>query len=610
MTDQLEEIKSKIDIVSFISEYLPLKKAGRNFKALCPFHSEKTPSFIVSPERQIWHCFGACNDGGDIFKFLMKMENLEFPEALQVLAKRAGVKLVTSYQASEQGKLREKIFQINHLASEFYHYLLINHHSGKSCLDYVLGRGIKKQLIETFKLGWAPNLWDSLIKFLSKKGYTFSDLETAGLIIKAPSSNIQAPKYYDRFRGRLIFTLRDHRGNVVGFAGRKIPPAAGSRPEAEEQEAKYINTPETPVYIKGNVLYGLDVAREAIKKQNSAIIVEGEFDAISSFQAGVSNVVAIKGSALTEGQVGLLKRFSQNINLALDTDLAGDEAARRGIEIADRAGFSIKVVKLAQGKDPDECIKINPSLWQKAVKAAVPVFDYFLDSALSRHDRETAEGKRKIGDETIPVLAKISNPIVQAHYLQRLARLLEVSEEVISRAARTLGKKEEIGPSLPAAIPSERSASGRTREQLLEEQLLALVLQSEEPRQIMEDGRWKMEDGILMTPSIKKIFKLLTDYLASTTKKFKIGEFVKTLPAELVPTVDQAYLADLGKTLQDKKLFERELEKTVNEIKKISLKKKLISLADKMKQAKKSELALLTQEYRQIATELKECQST
>ncbi|MBI5465224.1 DNA primase [Candidatus Gottesmanbacteria bacterium] len=603
--DQLEEIKSKIDIVSFISEYLPLKKTGRNFKVLCPFHSEKTPSFIVSAERQIWHCFGGCSDGGDIFKFLMKMENLEFPEALQVLAKRAGVKLVTSYQASEQAKLKEKILKINHLASEFYHYLLTNHRSGKSCLDYVLGRGIKKQLIETFKLGWAPNLWDSLIKFLSKKGYAFSDLETAGLITHNPQPLGASPRgeptthpsnYYDRFRGRLIFTLCDHRGNVIGFAGRTLDPKA--------TEAKYINTPETPVYVKGNVLYGLDVTREAIKKQNSAIIVEGEFDLISSFQAGVSNVVAIKGSALTEGQVGLLKRFTQNINLALDTDLAGDEAARRGIEIADRAGFSIKVVKLAQGKDPDECIKINPNLWQKAVKAAIPVFDYFLDSALGRFDRQTAEGKRKIADETIPVLAKITNPIVQAHYLQRLARLLEVSEEVISRAARTLAKKEEIGPSLPAAIPSERSASGRTREQLLEEQLLALVLQSEEPRTVGEVGEF------LSVPSVKKIFKLLREYLASTTKKFRIGEFVKTLPAELVPTVDRAYLADLGKTLQDKKLFERELEKTVNEIKKISLKKQLLSLAEKMKQAKKSQLVQLTQEYRQTAAELKKCQTS
>jgi len=593
MVDQLEEIKSKIDIVSFVSEYLPLKKAGRNFRALCPFHSEKTPSFIVSPERQIWHCFG-CQKGGDIFGFLMQVENLEFPEALQVLAKRAGVKLVTSYQASEQAKIREKIFKINHLASEFYHYLLLNHRSGKQALDYLLGRTVSKKLMETFKLGWSPNLWDSLIKFLTKKGYTLADLETAGLVVKSEGS------FYDRFRGRLIFTLRDHRGNVIGFAGRTLDPKA--------TEAKYINTPETPVYIKGNVLYGLDVTREAIKKEDKSIIVEGEFDLISSFQAGAANVVAIKGSALTEGQLNLLKRFTQNISLALDMDIAGDAAARRGIEIADAAGFSINVVKLPAGKDPDECVKLNPSLWKKSVKNAIPVFDYFIDSAAARYDRKTAEGKRKIGDELLPVLAKISNPIVQSHYVQRLARLLEVSEEVIARTAQKIIKEKEVGTVRKTAPLPAQSANWQTREQLLEEQLLALILQNEDPHAVMADDRLQMTDKYLSSPSVKRIFKLLIEYLTSLRGKFKIKDFIKTIPAELVQTVDRAYLLDLGKTLEDKNLFSRELEKTILEIKKITLKKRLLSFAEKMKQAKKGELTLLTTEYRQVAAELKKCQ--
>lgn len=588
--DQLEEIKNKIDIVSFISEYLPLKKAGRNFKALCPFHSEKTPSFIVSPERQIWHCFG-CGAGGDVFGFLMKMENLEFPEALEILAKRAGIKLVRSYQASEQAKLKEKILKINHLASEFYHYLLTSHRSGKQALDYLLGRGISKKSIETFSLGWAPNLWDALIKFLTKKGYTHSDLETAGLVVKSEGS------FYDRFRGRLMFTLRDHRGNVVGFAGRTLDPVA--------TEAKYINTPETPVYIKGNVLYGLDLTREAIKKEDKVIIVEGEFDLISSFQAGVSNVVAIKGSALTEGQTNLLKRYTQNISLALDTDLAGDAAARRGIEIADAAGFSIKVVKLPQGKDPDECIKISPNLWQKAVKEAIPVFDYFLDLAVSRFDKNTAEGKRKIGDEVIPLLAKITNPIVQAHYMSCLANLLSVSEEVIAEAAKKISKKEAI-ELVPSPILSPAKVS---RPQLLEEQLLAMILQSEEPETVITDEGLERTGEYLSTPSLKRIFKLLNEYLTTSAKKFKIAEFVKTLPVELAPTVDKLYLQDLGKILEDKKLFGRELQKTIVEIKKISLKEQLLSLAERMKQAEKSDLDLLTREYRQVAGELKKYQS-
>ncbi len=597
MADQLDEIKGKIDIVPFISEYLPLKKAGRNFKALCPFHAEKSPSFIVSPERQIWHCFG-CQKGGDIFGFLMAMENLEFPEALEILAKRAGVKLVTSFQASEQAKLKDKIFKINHLAGEFYHYLLLNHKAGKPALDYVLGRGVSKKSMETFSLGWAPNQWDALLKFLTKKGFTFNELETAGLIIK--SANTQAPgsKYYDRFRGRLMFTLKDQRGNVVGFAGRTLDP--------QTTEAKYINTPETPVYIKGNVLYGLEVTKEAIKKEDKAVVVEGEFDLISSFQSGVANVVAIKGSALTEGQVNLLKRFTQNIILALDMDLAGDAAARRGIEIADNAGLSIKVVKLPEGKDPDECARTDSSLWLRAVKNALPFFDFLLDSAVSRHGQETAEGKKRIGDEVIPILARIANPIVQAHYLSKLANLLSVSEEVISETAKKMVKKGELAQ----VSPSTTAAVKAPRQQFLEEELLAMILQSEDPHAFLDDSS---ADDLLMTDELfgetrKKIFLKIKEYLKKEPK-FKIDNFVKSLPAELVPTVDRLYLLDLGGLLEDKKLGEKERKKTTIEIKKIALREKLLLLSQKLKAAKGKETETLGQDYRLTAAELKKYQA-
>jgi len=555
-------------------------------------HSYVTKNFAVAN----------CNEGGDIFKFLMKIENLEFPEALEILAKRAGVKLVKSYQTSEQAKLKEKILKINHLASEFYHWLLLNHPSGKKALNYVLGRGIKKQAIETFKLGWAPNLWDSLIKFLSKKGYAIADLETAGLVIRQPTTNNRQPNYYDRFRGRLMFTLCDHRGKVVGFAGRTLDPKA--------TEAKYINTPETPVYIKGNLLYGLDVTYEAIKRENSAIIVEGEFDAISSFQAGVSNVVAIKGSALTEGQVNLLKRYTQNIILALDTDLAGDEAARRGIEVADKAGFSIKVVKLPQGKDPDECIKINPSLWQKAVKTAIPIFDYFLDSAVSRYDKTTAEGKKKIGEEVLPILAKITNPIVQAHYLSKLANLLLVSEEVLVRVAQKIAKEKEIETPKIIGPFIAQSTKSLSRDQLLEEQLLALILQSQELRQVLKERNWEIGIEYLSLPSISRILNLLIQDLKEAKKEFKITDFLKKLPPELLPIADRAYLLDLGKTLEDKKIFNRELDKTLNEIKKSYLKKRLLFLAKEIKKVGEKELTALREEYRQTALELKKCHAS
>jgi len=329
MTD-VELVKSKIDIVSFLSDYITLKKAGRNFKALCPFHSEKTPSFVVSPERQSWHCFGSCGEGGDVISFLEKWENLEFLEALRILAKKVGVTL-SNYTPSSQTQLKDRLIEANHLASEFYHYLLVNHKIGKRAREYLESRRIKNETIKTFMLGYAPESWDSLLKYLLKKGYQTGEIHQAGLVVKSDRG-----RYYDRFRGRLMFTLCDHRGNVIGFSGRLLDEEIHSEYKRgvyseRERGAKYVNTAETPVYIKGNTLYGLYITKEAIKKEKEAVLVEGEFDMLSSFQAGAANVCAIKGSALTEGQLLLLKRYTENLILALDSDFAGSEAAKRGI---------------------------------------------------------------------------------------------------------------------------------------------------------------------------------------------------------------------------------------------------------------------------------------
>ncbi|MDO8515584.1 MAG: DNA primase, partial [bacterium] len=325
--DQREEIKQKIDIVQLISEYVPLKKAGRNFRACCPFHSEKTPSFMVSPERQSWHCFGSCQIGGDIFSFLMKMENMDFPEALKTLAKRAGVTL-QSYHSSGDSQIKEKIYEINNLAAEFYHFILTKHEVGEVARKYLENRKITNESIDLFRLGYAPHSWDSLTKFLTKKGFTQKELEIAGLVSVSDSKRV-----FDRFRGRIIFTLADHRNNVLGFAGRLLDPNA--------KEAKYVNTSETPVYTKGNTLYGLNVTKDEIRKSGAAIITEGEIDLIQAFQAGTKNCAAIKGSAFTQAQVNLLKRYTENILLALDADMAGDAAAHRGIQMADAAGLNI-----------------------------------------------------------------------------------------------------------------------------------------------------------------------------------------------------------------------------------------------------------------------------
>lgn len=613
MVDQLEEIKRKIDIVQFISESVPLKKSGQNFKGLCPFHSEKTPSFVVSPERQIWHCFGACNEGGDIFRFLMKMENLEFGEALRELAKRAGVTLA-AYKPTEGERQKQVLYEINHLAAEFFHFLLTSHPAGKKALNYILGRGISKDSLKRFKIGFAPNMWDGLQRYLiGKKGYRAEDLEKAGLIIKRDTkyeirdtedkrqntsrvSRIAYHGYYDRFRNRLMFPLKDHHGNVCGFAGRILDP--------QVEEAKYVNTTETLIYRKSELLFGLSETKEEIKKAKEAVLVEGELDAISSYQAGVKNVVAIKGSALTVNQVQILLRFTRKITFALDSDIAGDQAAHRGIEIADKSGFSMMVVEIKGGKDPDEVAQKDPEGWKKMVAGAVPVFDYFLDSAFLKFDEKTAEGKREIGRELVPVLAKISDKIMQSHYIQLLAEKLAVPEEAI---VAQIAKQETLG-AVAGAGGTQTGGSPKSRREITEQHLLALCFAS---------GNWlwlrKRKAGRLIeTARLKRIAETLNEYL----KRFKTvnsERFVKMLAPELAESFNQLYLYDLAEILNDDDKLEAEFAETTRQLEKISIKEKLNQLAAKIKTTEKpgapsdkKNMDKLHEEFRDLTTRLSE----
>jgi len=567
MVDQLEEIKSKIDLVQFISSYIPLKKAGRNFKALCPFHTEKTPSFIVSPERQIWKCFG-CGLGGDVFRFLMEYEKMDFGEALRFLAKKTGV-VLKSYQPTESEAEKEKLYQINHLAAEFFHYLLLNHPAGKPALDYILGRGITKDSLKLFKIGYAPSLWDGLQKFLvGKKGYKPEELEKAGLVIPSskfpPNRGVQSSKFYDRFRHRLMFPLSDHRGNICGFAGRALDP--------EAKEAKYINTPETLIYHKSDLLYPLNLTKEEIKKENRAVVVEGELDAISSFQIGVKNIVAIKGSALTENQVKLLKRFAENLVLALDADIAGDSAARRGIEIADKEGLNIRVVELEKYKDPDEAAQKEPKYYKEKIKRAIPFYDYLIDSAFKRFIGDTPESKKKIGEEIVPVLAKIENEIVKNHYIKKLAQRLEVDEEAILIQIK---KYQAISPFVKASPVSFKKQ--KSRQELLEEYLLALCFQSGKIEFLLDE----QAEDFFQLPGHRRLIELLKNF--TKTRKFSSAEFFKSLPQELTSIFNNFYLLDLKDDLEDPSWVEEEVTKTKVEIEILKTERDLENFSKKMR---------------------------
>jgi len=551
----IDEIKTRLNIADVIGKRVTLKKAGRNFKALCPFHSEKTPSFIVSPERQTFKCFG-CGKGGSVIDFVMEYEHVDFAEALATLADLAGVKLERRPSDSPEAKLKQRLFEVNHLAGEYYQYILTKHRLGEKARLYLKNRGVTDKTAQTFALGYAPNSWDALFSFLRKKGYDGGLLEQAGLILKSQN------RYYDRFRGRVMFTLKDHRGNVVGFSGRLLDPDA--------REAKYINTSETPVYIKGNVLYGLDVTKDAIQKENEAIVTEGEFDVISSFQAGVSNVVAIKGSALTEGHVRLLKRFTDRLVFALDSDIAGDAASRRGIEIADAAGMDMRVVTLPQGKDPDEAVRASAGLFKKAIKDAVPVYDYFITSAMSRFDHTTPYGKQKVSEELVPILIKILNPVKRSSYVKKLAELLDVTEvsiaDKIESTADTfqtkgIEKKEEITKRI------------LTRPEKLETYVLALVLQGKTAEHFEE-----LYEHVTVTdfsqPAVRTIFTHLEKFLKNK-RIFLLKDFADSLPAELTPVLDEAYLWDISDIMDDEEKFSREWTAALRELHRVILRKKI-----------------------------------
>lgn len=414
--DQVSQIREKIDIVAFISEFIPLRKMGRNFKANCPFHGEKTPSFVVSPERQIWHCFG-CGKGGDVYTFLMEYERLEFPEALRMLAKRVGVELVTRGQSSELTTQKERLYQINSLAKEYYHYVLTKHSAGKHALEYLKNRGVSQKIIETFMLGFAPGR-NALTKYLiSKKKFAVEDLVASGVAFQKGRDTI------DFFRGRLIFPLIDHRDNVTGFAGRIL--------DKNETTSKYINTRETLIYHKGEQFYGLHITKDAIRKANQAIIVEGEFDVISCFENGITNVVAVKGTALTESQVNLLGRFAQKITFCFDGDKAGQEAIKRSLTVVEKKGLTPTVIEIPGAKDPDEALQTNSGLFKKAVREDIGIYDYLFAKTLADVDVQTIEGKKQFSDTLLPVIAAIKNEIIKEHYLKKISSELEISYESI-----------------------------------------------------------------------------------------------------------------------------------------------------------------------------------
>jgi len=585
MADQVEEVKAKTDIVSIISEHIEIKKAGRNYKGLCPFHSEKTPSFMVSPELQIFKCFG-CGESGDVISFLQKYEGMDFGEALKYLADRAGVKL-TPLSFKGEGE-KQKLYEINNLAAKFYHYILLNHRVGLPALNYLTKeRGLKRETIKTFNIGFSPDVPLALKKFLiDKKRYSYQDLEKAGISYRRGSTHV------DRFRGRVIFPLFDHRGNSIGMAGRLLP-------NTKSQAGKYINSPDTPVYHKSKVLYGLNLTRKDIKKENKAIIVEGELDMISSWQAGVKNVVAIKGTALTEDQVTLLSRFANEFIIALDSDIAGDEAAKRGINLAQDQGVDVKIARLGKYKDPDEMARKSPKAYKEALEKAKSVWDFLIDLTFSKYNQKSGEGKGKISRELMPILAAISDEIVQAHYIEKVAKGLGVPRDAV---ADQIGKIRTKTKAETPKIAIPKKAKEKSRRELLEERLLTLAFQSD-PKILNE----KKTFSLFNTPLAERIIEEYRKF-SKGKKKFDPSEFAGGLPKELVQGFADILLKDVQDLVERPETLDFELKLVTKELELLSIKDKLTNLGQEIneheKKGQKSKLKEAEQKFTKLTEKL------
>ncbi len=418
MADYVEEIKAKLGIYEVVSQYVQLKKAGRNYKGLCPFHGENTPSFVVSPEKQICHCFG-CNKGGDIFTFVQDLEGVSFPEALEVLADRAGVQ-IDKTQMKKTGvskSIKDEYFKANDLACEFFEKELHTTSDGKKVIEYLKKRGLNDQTIKDFKIGFAPDSYDSLYPYLLEKGVHRDVLLKSGL---AANKNLADEKIYDKYRGRLIFPIWDYLGRIAGFGGRALK---------KEQMPKYLNSPENPVYNKSQILFGLSHAKKAIKEKGDVVLVEGYFDVILPHQIGVKNVVATSGTALTPEHVRLVKRLTDKVVMSFDTDSAGFEATKRSYFLLTEQKLSVKTVIGLSGKDPADFVRANGDL-EKVVHDAVDFVSFFIDRLLNQYDKDDLEGRKKIISELLPCYKKMS-PTTRDFFVRELSSKLNVSERYI-----------------------------------------------------------------------------------------------------------------------------------------------------------------------------------
>lgn len=526
----VEEIKSRLDVVDVIQGYLRLVKAGVNYRGLCPFHTEKTPSFFVSPSRQSWRCFG-CDSGGDIITFVEKIEGVEFREALKILADRAGVRLAADNPQARSE--REALLGILEEAAKFYAQELASNR-GKAARDYLTERGLKSETIKNFRLGYALNDWRTLLEHLTQIGFAPADIEKAGLVIKksaegsmgANSYKLTAISYYDRFRHRIMFPLADSNGRVLGFTGRVMPGAG------DDAGGKYVNTPQTPLFDKSKMLYALHQAKTEIRRRGHAVIVEGQMDCIMSHQAGALQTVAVSGTALTPWHLTLLKRYSENVSFAFDMDAAGENATKRAISMGQENGLQIKIIRLSGGKDAADIVCENPEDWLTALERGVSLLDFYFETAFDRNDPRSPQGKKQIADELLPIIARIPHAVEQAHWLGVLSERIQTSDQILrGELSRFQMQRPGHTTMRPSASASRTVPSARTRKDRLIEELAAYVCRFPE-----SEAKLEQILGSELVEIIKKHLqddatRMRADLLEGSPQE--LGEHIEVLSHEL-----------------------------------------------------------------------------
>ncbi len=570
----IDQVQARTDIVEVISRYIPLNKAGRNYKAPCPFHNEKTPSFIVSPDKQIYHCFG-CGAGGNVFSFLMKYENLEFPEVVEMLAEKAGVRLPRlSGQKKELTSLANQLYTINESAALFFQESLSRSHTAK---DYLASRGIGDEAAKRLKIGFAPDSWDGILNFFRKKGIEAAALGKAGLAISNEKGG-----HYDRFRKRLIFPICDLKERILGFGGRVL----------DSSLPKYMNSPETYIYSKGRNLYGLNFSKDAIKKEGHALIVEGYLDFIIPYQAGVKNIVASLGTALTIDQVKLLKRFANTVIMVYDPDEAGEAASLRNMDLFISEGVNVYIAELPKGFDPDSYIrKFGTDDFIKLTRSSKNLFDYKLARLSSSSDIRTAHGKAAIASEMLPTISRIDNAVLRSNLIKKLAERLSVDEESI----RTELKK--VKPDYSARAYNISPVEAKRDPKSAEHMILAILL---EGGSFLRRAKDALSPDEFRDSSIRDVVKAIFD-LSKEEKNITAVKLMNHFENNEAASILISEASHISEIVADK---EKVLTDCIARIKKDNVKDRLETLQGAIKAAHDSKddnlVTRLVTEYTQL----------